>query len=615
MHTALKKNNHQLSLKKVRTLLNDPEKIDEEIERTQRLSEENLLDKSLKDRIRELKMMKSVALKKKLVDIAVGRVKSDQQEDTHDSHSSGSTRDRHSGHTEHHADHRRIESSSAFVEQKPENSVYFHPVHNPTGAPPPGQPQLYIAKPQQPSNIPSNMNAVAIGGINGIPLPPPRPPPFPGSFGPHIPPAHLSMIPSVSYPYPAPFAIGGMQGIPPPPPLPSATMFPVHSMNSMGNPHAITSGPGQSLSSSHAESTSSNKRRREIKGGPADFDPLDPSAAGYVERFGRQKPQPNSELPQQPTAPAPGSWESTHAGMLMKPQVMANTASFHPPPPLLPLPLLPPVSISGSNITAVEFSNSNERPPAPTDQQPAMGGGFKILTAEELMRRRHLISTEEPQVPASAPTFPDADMDTDMDIGPSMPTEYLTASEIETKEVDDKPSGLSGLVAYDSDRDSEQDNDGDGDQDDGKEKDKEMTYPYSYAAIAYPQVVAESANFYPAPTTSDYYPSAAYAPVSSSVVSIAPASSSMPSAQVGVVGNRIISGPKIIKADKALTAFVPNVLKQKKQVSTVTTATKTRNIPVTMPSSSSALSKPAASIAVDDAYKQFFEELNVLGAI
>lgn len=549
--------------------------------------------------------MKSVAVKKKLVDIAVGRVKPDQQESIHEGNSSGQTRDRNVNPNEHHAainpNTRRIESASAVVEQKPENSVYFHPVHNPTGAPPPGQPPFYVAKPSQQPSIPSS-NAVAIGGQNGIPLPPPRPPPFPGSLPPFLVPPQNSMIPPPPYPYPQPFPFGGVSGIPPPPPLQAAHIFPVHPMSmaaGMNNPY---SNNVQSSLSTPAESMSSNKRRREIKGSPADFDPLDPSAAGYVERFGRQKSQPHNEEFLQPTAPVIDSWEATHAGRILNTPAIGIPTTAQPPPPPLP-----PVTLAETITTSVVFSSG---------ERPNQLGGFKILTAEELMRRRHQISTEEPPLTVDGPSFLGAD------VGPSMPApiEYSTAAEIDLKpkDADEKPSVLSGLITYDSDSDQ---SDGGEVQEDDNENNNYKTYPYSYANMAYPPVTVESTVSYPTPSTADYFSSAS-APASI-VPSIAPVSSSVQTSQQ-VVGSSLISGPKIIKADKALTAFVPNVLKQKKQTSTVTTSSSSGVTAISLqvksaiepkPSLSTATSKPAASIAVDDAYKQFFEELNVLGAI
>ena len=57
----------------VRELLSDPNKIEEEIQKAQKESDGSQLDRSLKDRVKELKMMKSVAVTKQKIDIASGK--------------------------------------------------------------------------------------------------------------------------------------------------------------------------------------------------------------------------------------------------------------------------------------------------------------------------------------------------------------------------------------------------------------------------------------------------------------------------------------------------------------------------------------------------------------
>eukprot|EP01037_Dinobryon_pediforme_P025246 gene25246-27320_t len=242
------------------TLLNDPNKIDEEIEKTQRLSEENLLDKSLKDRIRELKMMKTVALKKKLVDAASGKIKLDQPEGA--SHykekiSSSNHRSEEKSRNEHPPIHASSAPASVVVARIPENSVYYHPVHNPLGTPPPGQPELYISKPPATAPRPpvpaqpAQQLGQYIAPQSSLSAPPPPPPP------------------RLSYMNPANIAFGGTGGIPPPPPLPNPSY--------LGNPIGIQD-PSSYL----------NQQGQPFEGRPS-FDPLDPSATGYVEQFGRHK--------------------------------------------------------------------------------------------------------------------------------------------------------------------------------------------------------------------------------------------------------------------------------------------------------------------------------------
>ena len=67
-------------------------------------------------------------------------------------------------------------------EQRPENSVYYHPTLNPSGVPPPGKPQRYRTDP-------------AAGPR--VPLPVPAAPPLPAGPAPGLP-QHTSMASSFS---------------------------------------------------------------------------------------------------------------------------------------------------------------------------------------------------------------------------------------------------------------------------------------------------------------------------------------------------------------------------------------------------------------------------------
>ena len=64
-------------VRSVQELLSDPNKIEEEIQKAQKESDASALDKGLKDRIKELKMMKSVAITKQKIDIASGKADRD----------------------------------------------------------------------------------------------------------------------------------------------------------------------------------------------------------------------------------------------------------------------------------------------------------------------------------------------------------------------------------------------------------------------------------------------------------------------------------------------------------------------------------------------------------
>ncbi|KAH9571776.1 hypothetical protein CY35_02G110900 [Sphagnum magellanicum] len=98
---------------------------------------------------------------------------------------------------------------------KPEDSVYFHPTLNPSGAPPPGKPPMY--KSSIGPRIPlSSVGGPAIGRGTDmeahLPLPPPPPPPPLPSSG------ETSLVGDTPIPLPVP--------VPPPPPRPASGLLP-----------------------------------------------------------------------------------------------------------------------------------------------------------------------------------------------------------------------------------------------------------------------------------------------------------------------------------------------------------------------------------------------------
>ncbi len=99
-----------------------------------------------------------------------------------------------------------------------QSSIYYHPVYNPLGNPPLGQPQIYH-------------NPLLTGGMVNTPLYPPPPPPSVQRNSFQTPHAQLFQHPPVPIPLlypplpttPRPIIMmGGTNGIPLPPPLPSA---------------------------------------------------------------------------------------------------------------------------------------------------------------------------------------------------------------------------------------------------------------------------------------------------------------------------------------------------------------------------------------------------------
>lgn len=222
---AMAKRNKESKKKvaEVRNLLNHPDLIQEKINILQKQSDENRLDKTLKDKIKEMKEMYDIALKKQQRGIPIQS--SDKLKN-------------------------EVDSS---IHRKPEDSIYFDPVFNPTGHPPPGQKQVYKFDNHQVPMIPHHRPPILMGGINGIPLPPPLPPPiFP--------------FQGMQYPLHPVFMEHNQQSLipPPPPPLPIPTIEPKQHLNPMNQRTSYNQG-------------SQNLQRQ-------DFDPLDPQSKTYLSR-------------------------------------------------------------------------------------------------------------------------------------------------------------------------------------------------------------------------------------------------------------------------------------------------------------------------------------------
>lgn len=254
---AIKKAQQQKKeVKEVRSLLNDPTKIDEEIAKYQKLSNESRLDKSLKDKIEELKQMKTIALRKQQIEVIQGkRPRSDLPTTSETVQSLPTSSSQH------------IPPNFATtlpVSRRPEESVYYHPTLNPLGIPPPGAPVLYrptqyLPVPSQPQMLPGGMiprpvfgMAAPVGWNSGPRGIPPPPPPRPGGV-----------------------MIGGVNGVPLPPPRPSSNQL-LQTQAQVVNPYLLA-----------AQQRKEKKRRREDD--DAVVDPLDPAADGYTERFHRNK--------------------------------------------------------------------------------------------------------------------------------------------------------------------------------------------------------------------------------------------------------------------------------------------------------------------------------------
>ncbi|KAF8644858.1 hypothetical protein HU200_066302 [Digitaria exilis] len=112
---------------------------------------------------------------------------------------------------------------------KPEDSVYYHPTLNPSGAPPPGKPPMYKSSIGPRIPLPSSSTAGASSsmseseaGPSTLP-PPPPPPPLPAtseSIDPSVTSFPLPPVPPPPPPPPKPVSDSALPSLPPPPPPP-----------------------------------------------------------------------------------------------------------------------------------------------------------------------------------------------------------------------------------------------------------------------------------------------------------------------------------------------------------------------------------------------------------
>ncbi|XP_050223766.1 protein EARLY FLOWERING 5 [Mercurialis annua] len=204
-------------VREVGILKKDPDVLKDQIDKLEMMKADGALDKARKHKKRQLEDTLNLVMKKRRE--YEDKMKEKGETPVMFSHL-GPPRRRTSAEEEERAKH-----------LKPEDSVYFHPTLNPTGAPPPGKPPMYKSSigPRIPlSAAGSSGGAASSSGMESEdaltmpPPPPPPPPPFPDSNnmepgGDTVIPASLPLPPLP--PPPNPPAPG--LGMPlPPPPLP-----------------------------------------------------------------------------------------------------------------------------------------------------------------------------------------------------------------------------------------------------------------------------------------------------------------------------------------------------------------------------------------------------------
>ncbi|CAM8912688.1 unnamed protein product [Rhodiola kirilowii] len=210
--------------REVGILKKDPESLREQIEKLERMKADGALDKARKHKKRQLEDTLNLVLKKrkeyeeKLKEKGEAPRTSDEQVRRltllyFRTHLGPPKRPM------------AAEEEERMNHPKPEDSVYYHPTLNPTGAPPPGKLPMFKSVIAAPAGEASTSNAETDELALSIPPPPPPPPPLPNSSdlesgdGPDIP-ISLSLPPAPPMP-PRPVLPNMGDTLPPPPPLPS----------------------------------------------------------------------------------------------------------------------------------------------------------------------------------------------------------------------------------------------------------------------------------------------------------------------------------------------------------------------------------------------------------
>ncbi|CAL9194602.1 unnamed protein product [Musa hybrid cultivar] len=162
-------------VREVGILKKDPEAIREQIEKLERMKADGALDKARKHKKRQLEDTLNLVLKKR----------KEYEEKMRDK-----------GETPVMFSHLGPPRRRATAEEeerdrhpKPEDSVYYHPTLNPTGAPPPGKPPMYKSSIGPRVSLLASSSAAASSSKSeteeafSVPPPPQLPPPLPGADG------------------------------------------------------------------------------------------------------------------------------------------------------------------------------------------------------------------------------------------------------------------------------------------------------------------------------------------------------------------------------------------------------------------------------------------------
>ncbi|XP_042757186.1 protein EARLY FLOWERING 5 [Lactuca sativa] len=321
-------------VREVGILKKDPETLKEQIDKLEAMKADGALDKARKHKKRQLEDTLNLVIKKRKE--YEEKMKEKGEAPVMFSHLGLPRR-------------RTAEEEERAKNLKPEDSVYYHPQWNPTGAPPPGKPPMYKSSigPIIPLVEGSTSDAAGLESddVDSSIPPPPPPPPLPQSggdteAGDDAPPSSLPLPPPPPMPpKPATTEVGGTILPPPPGPLPPPPPLP-QSISTLAPPPPGTAGTAEKSQSLKSDSNISHLPPPP----PPPPKPTGNQSEGGSEAkdFSIMVPPP----PPPPRQPPPGMIPVLPTDML-PPGMSRFSLPPPPPPPDMRPPPLPPLGIPG----------------------------------------------------------------------------------------------------------------------------------------------------------------------------------------------------------------------------------------------------------------------------
>ncbi|KAL1541563.1 protein EARLY FLOWERING 5-like isoform X1 [Salvia divinorum] len=246
----------------------------------------------------------------------------------------------------------------------PEDSVYYHPTLNPSGAPPPGKPPMFkssigprIPLPESSSNVASSSQLEAEDGT--LPVPPP-PPPLPGASldfgeGATLPVSLPLPPPPPMPPHPAGGAITSSLPPPPPPPgPPPKELLAVRPPLPPPPPMLPSSQPPPPGTAGGENINSEDSTSRHLVPMPTSLPPQ-PQQTGMPPKLGDAQPEDSSS--------------ESEAKTTIDPKELLKMAP--PPPPLRQQPQMSGAGIGSSlQLDMLPPGIARFPPPQPADMRP-----------------------------------------------------------------------------------------------------------------------------------------------------------------------------------------------------------------------------------------------------